>query len=130
MNKKFDVLQLDNCVPDYVYIIHNDFYVEHGSDIDSKYNYIVEHKSKNTFCSTGETELINFLYEFTDDNIQIMLINKPFMHFSPKIRTSIMKLLNKSNKQIIFTSYENDVTNNKTNVIQIELHDNKHCRVV
>lgn len=87
--------------------------------------HISHHTQYNVpiLCSTGEIELINFLYEYTDNDAQIMFLDKPFINFSSKIRAKLITLLNNSGKQIIFTSYDCEPTNELVNVIQIAEHN-------
>lgn len=105
MNKNFDiVLVVKNNITDYMYVINY--------NINKYYN-----------CSCGESELIDFLVQYYDDNINIIIIDEPCVHIASQNKFKIATLFNKPNKQLIIVTHDVELINQEHNLIYFKLHN-------
>jgi len=95
------------------------------------YNYIILINEKQYICSSGESELIDFLTLYYDNNADIILIDEPCTHLSSQNKDNFRKKFLEStenNKQLILITHDVELISEETcsNLLYFRLND-KNC---
>jgi ABC-type phosphate transport system ATPase subunit len=69
------------------------------------YEYFIVNKDKNYKCSLGEYELINFLFDFHNNQSQIIIIDEPCTHLSSQNKLKLKNIFNNKKKHKTINIY-------------------------
>lgn len=71
------------------------------------YDYFIEiDDNKKYDCSLGEYELINFLFDYYNDESDVIFIDEPCTHLSSQNKIKLKKIINDKNKQLILITHD------------------------